>query len=228
MIPGTTAEGLLAQTGHCEIADRIAAALDRLHSTAIPARREHTLSDELGILEDRYQQTSAAHPDLADPLRRILKQCTRVAARLPSVTPTGIHRDFYPAQVMVAGDRIYLLDLDLYTAGDPALDAGNFVGHLIEQGLRRPGERAELQNSTERFVETYSAITDCNRDHIAAYAFLTLARHVALSTILPHRSHTTHELIRLCEGGTGRGRFRREWFRRIVAPTIGRFRSSSS
>src|SRR5437773_3836244 len=31
---------------------------------------------------------------------------------------------------------VWLLDFDLYCQGDPALDIGNFVGHLTEQSLR--------------------------------------------------------------------------------------------
>ena len=45
---------------------------------------------------------------------------------------TFIHRDFYPDQVLVDGARVYLLDLDLYSLGEPPLDVAPEV-------MKRPG-----------------------------------------------------------------------------------------
>lgn len=75
-----------------------------------------------------------------DHLTHLLERCTTLADALPPVEPTGIHRDFYPDQVLIADElrqpdqpsRLYLLDLGLYCAEDPALDIGNFIAHLTE------------------------------------------------------------------------------------------------
>src|SRR2546426_9353652 len=48
--------------------------------------------------------------------------------------------------VIVNGERLFLLDFDLYCEGDPALDIGNFLGHITEQSLRSEEHTSELQS----------------------------------------------------------------------------------
>ena len=76
---------------------------------------------------------------------------------MPKPTPQGIHRDFYPDQVLIDGDHLYVIDFDLYCMGDPALDIGNFMGHIIEHSLRilgYPAALKEVENAMEeRFME---------------------------------------------------------------------------
>jgi thiamine kinase-like enzyme len=112
----------------------------------------------------------------------------------------GIHRDFYPDQVLVGGEHLYLLDFDLYCEGDPALDIGNFVGHMREYGLRTTGSpdafKEHEQAMVERFVQLSSEAT---RQRIEVYSLLTLARHVYLSTQFPERQSHTESLLGLCE-----------------------------
>jgi aminoglycoside phosphotransferase (APT) family kinase protein len=114
--------------------------------------------------------------------------------------------------VIVEGSRLYLLDFDLYCEGDPALDIGNFVGHITEHSLRTLGDPAALATAEaaieERFVELSGLAA---RSAVRAYATLTLARHVHLSTLHADRRPYTGALIELCEerlGTTGRARAR--------------------
>ena len=76
--------------------------------------------------------------------RAMLDACDRLGAGTLKPEPCGIHRDFYADQVIVAGPRICLIDFDLYCEGDPALDIGNFLGHIQEQSLRSLGDPEAL------------------------------------------------------------------------------------
>src|SRR5206468_12183180 len=104
-----------------------------------PTRRSsdltHTMDDELHILHECLPLVAQQKPACAKRIERILSACDRLAATVPKPKPCGIHRDFYPAQVIVEGSQLYLIDFDLYCTGDPALDVGNFVGHITEQSL---------------------------------------------------------------------------------------------
>lgn len=51
---------------------------------------------------------------------------------------------FYPDQVLVDRDRLWLVDLDLCCQGDPALDIGNVIAHITEQSLRQMGNPSAL------------------------------------------------------------------------------------
>jgi aminoglycoside phosphotransferase (APT) family kinase protein len=137
-------------------------------------------------------------------LERLAEACARAAAGLEAGVSALIHRDFYPDQVMIAGDRLHLLDLDLCAVGDPALDVGNFVGHLVEQALRQHGDAGALDEPAAALVDRFAA--RAGRAAAAAvevYATLTLARHAWLSTQLPDRQGTTPMLLDLCERRLG-------------------------
>jgi len=115
---------------------------------------------------------------------------------------TGIHRDFYSDQVLVRDETLYVIDFDLYCQGDPALDIGNFTGHLTELGLRQFGQRDALRDAETAIVERFLELAgEHHREAIAAYHLLTLARHIYLSTQFEERRPFTEPLLALSEEG---------------------------
>jgi len=197
-VPGVASSELLADPGAEGLAERIAEAAHKLHRAGIPAERSHGIDDELRILERCLAEVARRSAVRAERTRQLMIACERLAACTPVFIPTGVHRDFYADQVIVDDDRLTLVDFDLYCRGDPALDIGNFLGHLTEQGLREHGDPhalASVENALEeRFVELSGEHV---RRGVRAYAALTLARHVFLSTQLPDRSHLTDPLLEL-------------------------------
>jgi aminoglycoside phosphotransferase (APT) family kinase protein len=199
-VTGVTAgEALLASDG-AVLAIRIADAAAKIHRAGLPAHRRRTMDDELCILRDRLAAVAAEQPHHATRLTRLLAGCVEVGAALADQAPAGIHRDFYHDQVIVDGPRLYVLDFDLYSEGDPALDIGNFAGHLTELSLRMLGDPAALADREraleDRYVEHSGERT---RHAIRVYAALSLARHIFLSTQFPERRGLTGALIELAE-----------------------------
>ena len=199
-------EGLAGANG-LAVARRLAEAAHKLHVAGVPARREHTVADELRILHERLDALAAQRPDLANGrgghrLGRLLAACDRLAAAIPAPPPEpcGIHRDFYPDQVLVAGERLYLLDFDLYSHGDPALDIGNCIGHITEQAVRTRSDPRALADREAALEDRFVALTgEQTRPDVRAYALLTLARHVSLSAQRVDRQSFTARLLELCE-----------------------------
>jgi len=200
-VPGETAERSLADADGPRLARRIAEAIHKLHCANLPTERSHTMADELEILRKCLAKVAERRADLAARVARVLAACERLGASVPPPAACGIHRDFYPAQVVVDGERLWLIDFDLFCLGDPSLDAGNFLGHVTEQALRKRGDSRALgeveRAMEERFVQLSGAHV---RAAVRAYTTLTLARHIFLSTEFPQRSHTTEALVSLCEG----------------------------
>jgi hypothetical protein len=199
-VPGRAASDLLAAPGGEDLVRRIAEAAHKLHRVGVLAKRRHTMADEVRILHERLPSVARSEPRWAGRIERLLDACDCLGAGTLKPEPCGIHRDFYADQVIVAGPRLCLIDFDLYCEGDPALDIGNFLGHIREQSLRSLGDPEALADlevaMEERFVELAGEQT---RPAVRAYKLLTLARHVHLSTLFPERRSFTGSLLELCE-----------------------------
>ncbi len=204
-VAGQTGTELFSGADSVNLARKVAEAAHKLHRTGVPTERRHTMADELRILHECFEKLCGLKPKWAARAHAIAEACDRLGAGVPQPQACGIHRDFYSAQVIIAPDgRLYLIDFDLYCMGDPALDVGNFIGHLTEQSLREtgsPGSFAEAERALEqRFIELVGE--NC-LPAIHAYTTLTLARHLYLSTQLPGREPTTENLFALCEERLG-------------------------
>jgi aminoglycoside phosphotransferase (APT) family kinase protein len=199
-VGGEAAGPLLAGAGGVALARRIAEAIHKVHRASVPTAKAHTMADELRILHECLPRVVEARPELRRRIERLLATCDRLGASVPAPNACGIHRDFYPAQVIVDGARLWLIDFDLYCAGDPALDAGNFIGHLTEESLRTLGNAEALRDRETALAERFIDLSgESVRPAVRAYATLTLARHIFLSTQFAERALFTETLLELCE-----------------------------
>lgn len=202
---GTIATQRLSETGGVEIARRIAQAIHKLHQADMPTSRRHTITDELRILHERLPLVAQIKPQWTHRLERLLNTCDRLGDTIPEPCMRGIHRDFYADQVIIKGTRLYLLDFDLYCEGDPALDIGNFLGHMTEQSLRTFNTPEALADREAALAEEFLSLspqTGCAT--LSAYKTLTLVRHIYISTQFTERSKFTESLLELCEQRLGR------------------------
>ncbi|HMJ63938.1 MAG TPA: aminoglycoside phosphotransferase family protein [Candidatus Binatia bacterium] len=199
-VKGTIASELLPSPKGVSLARRIAEAIHKVHRADVPTDRSHTVADELAILHECLPTLCLQNPAWATRIGGILAACDKLGTRLLPSKPCGIHRDFYPAQVIVGRRRLHLIDFDLYCMGDPALDVGNFIGHITEQSLRSFGDPAALreqeQAMEERFVDLSGEVT---RGAVHIYSTFTLVRHIYLSTQFAERAAFTERLMELCE-----------------------------
>jgi len=200
-VPGKSATQFLSGPDGPALARPIAEAAAKLHRTRIATSRRHTMEDELRILYDRLGQVAQSEAQWTDRLLRILVACDRLGRRMSSEVACGIHRDFYSDHVLIDDSgRLWLLDFDLYCQGDPALDMGNFIGHLTEQSLRTQSNPAAMKVQEraleDRFVEIHG---ESIRWRVRAYAILSLTRHIYISRLFPDREIYTGKLIELCE-----------------------------
>ena len=179
---------------------RVAEVINKLHRCDVAASRRHSGDDELAILRERLALLAASKPKLSDRVHALTSRCEALVAALQPAQTRGIHRDFHPGQLLVHGDRVYLLDLDLYAEGDPALDVGNFLAHVAEHSLRTSSDPTRTAAYEQALIERYLALApEVSAVNISIYRTLSLARLVQISTTFPERRKSTHALLSFCE-----------------------------
>jgi hypothetical protein len=199
-VPGVTATALLSGAGGVALARQIAAAAHKLHGAQLTTERTHTMADELRILRECLAKVAALKPDGLRRLEKLMNAVEKLGASFAPAGLCGIHRDFYPAQVIVDGLHLCLIDFDLFCAGDPGLDLGNFIAHMIESSLRETGDPNANALAAEALENRFVVLSgEAMRVSVRAYTTLTLVRHIYLSTQFPERAHTTEALLELCE-----------------------------
>ena len=173
-------------------------AVNKLHRANVPARKTYCIDDELRILDERLPRVAEAQPELAPAIGDVLARCRSWAASLAPGTMAGIHRDFYPDQVIVCGSRLYLIDLDLYCLGDPALDVGNFLAHLTEMALRGTSDVETLTRCEGAVIDSFIRLDpSIAPGAVEAWKKLALARHVHISTQFPDRQAFTRRILEM-------------------------------
>ena len=199
-VPGYTTTLLLGKPDGVNIAKKIAYASYKLHQFPAKTDRYHTIDNELDILHQKLPLVIKLYPYWKSRIREILKQCNKLGNRLSYIPLVGIHRDFYADQIIINTSRLYLLDLDLYCYGDPSLDIGNFIAHITEYSLRVLGDFKALKDREIALQEGFiQLIGEEIQQRIIIYKFLTLVRHIYISTQIKERNAYTEDLIRLCE-----------------------------
>lgn len=193
-------------------------ALARLHGVdpgRIGDAPEWTMRDELAVMRDALERAAAARPGLRPTLAALGAELVAKAEALPPTPRRGIHRDFYPDQVIVAPGKVWLLDLDLFSLGDPAIDIANFIAHLREHALRRDAPPPYAHE--DAFLSGYAQIAPLpDAGRLDVLARVSLARHVWIAQRVAGRGHVVEKVISLlareaaCTGqGAGQGTGRR-------------------
>ncbi|MCC7054569.1 MAG: phosphotransferase [Gemmatimonadaceae bacterium] len=185
-LPGVPLVTALAQGGNPgTLAAALAQSVSRVHELDVHPGRAWTLDDELRILRTRLASLRLAQPEHARPLLWIMERLDGVAAPLAARDHVAVlHRDLYHDQVLVHEGRCLLVDLDLVATGDPALDCGNLVAHLLELQWRG-GIAARVVSefcvafSAEMVVRAAGSITE---DAIVRHVFLALGRLLEIAS----------------------------------------------
>lgn len=207
--PGVTLNELATGDPLATPVMRCGQALAKLHRTALPAAGEETalhpyrLDDETERL-DAYRATIlAGRPDQAARVLALTAALTDWAAELPQPPAlTVVHRDFYYSQVLFHRARLTLIDFDLLSLGDPAMDAANFTAHLAFLGLDRLADLDALAAEGQQFMASYArhaAVDDAFLRRWAWYQAATFFRLLNVVAPRPGLAHAFDPLLARAE-----------------------------
>jgi aminoglycoside phosphotransferase (APT) family kinase protein len=198
VVPGTCLVDLMTPDADPALFARTGAALAELHRRGPTDAPRWTMADEGAVLERALRRAADARPDLAGAVREVGRLAAETLSAIGDAAVCALHRDFYFDQVIVDDARIWIVDLDLYACGDPAIDVGNFIAHLDELGLRRHADPMAFDRHKAAFLTGYaSASGPADPARVAVLKAVSLARHIALSLQVPGRSHTTEQILDL-------------------------------
>jgi hypothetical protein len=166
-------------------AARAVAALHRLPLAAPPHRLKQGRMDP-ERLRRRAEELRATHPDLASLVAEVEAGIRAGFATIGEAPSAPVHGDLKPNHLLF-DDRIVLLDLDKFAAGDPMLDVAN----LLRQ-LRGSGSAV-----TQAFVEEYFAHVPAAWEHrlTPQYAWALLKEASTASKSARHESRVTPLLM---------------------------------
>jgi aminoglycoside phosphotransferase (APT) family kinase protein len=123
-------------------------------------------------LQNRWPQTR----DLVEPLTDALQEaltCVKAA------NPGPVHGDLAAGQFVWTGERLVLLDLDMFGYADPAYDAGHFLAQLERRCLWDSTVRANASHWMACFRDAYfAAMPEVSPHNVAFYHGLTLVRKI--------------------------------------------------
>ena len=101
-------------------------------------------------LDPFYRYLARVRPEAAEPVRRLIDQNLSIACGM-------VLADFSPKNILLAGDRIALVDFETGHYGDPAFDLGFFLSHLLLKAVRFAERFDDYADLTTRFWKHYQA-----------------------------------------------------------------------
>ncbi len=96
------------------------------------------------------------------------------------IAATTVHGDFHHHQVLVAGDRVALVDWDSAGDGDARLDVGTFLAHATLARLSDAAHTAHLSRATAAYLAAYRSQAGRDIPSLGWFTALGLARLAAV------------------------------------------------
>lgn len=149
--------------------------------------RVHDAAAEVEVLEQALTRVEAAgwEPALVAGYREAHRRvCELLRAGAPAGSlPALIHRDLYPAQVLLQEEGVGLIDLDELALGEPELDLGNFGAHLVLRELQSGGDPDRGRGLQRCFVEACDRVRPLAAERCAAYTAASYLRLASLERL---------------------------------------------
>jgi 5-methylthioribose kinase len=147
-------ESLLAGRVDRAVAERAGLVLGRMHqqSAVQPARferfRDHTVFVQLRV-EPYYRRIQERRPEVAEAVEPLIHRMLTLALAL-------CHGDFSPKNILVHEQGFTLVDYETAHVGDPTMDLGFFLSHLLLKAVKRQPQRQEYFDLTRAFWQRYA------------------------------------------------------------------------
>src|SRR5437667_2696528 len=134
------------------------------------------LFDETRARSDRLLLRWPENRAIIEPLMAALLEALPLLDR---AEPAPVHGDMAARQFLWTGDRLALLDLDMFGYTDPAYDVGHFMAQVERRCLVDPTVQAQAARWLAALRDAYlEAMPEVSSRNISFYRGLTLIRKI--------------------------------------------------
>lgn len=147
-------ETLLAGQVDLGVGERAGLVLGRIHEATgrnpslIEGFRDHTVFVQLRV-DPFYRRIQERLPDVASAVEPIIE-------RLLSVKEALCHADYSPKNILTHAQGFTLVDYETAHYGDPTMDLGFFLSHLLLKAVKRHAQRQQYFALTRAFWKAYA------------------------------------------------------------------------
>ncbi len=180
-------------------ARHVGAALARLHSTVPPVRTgRHDAMAELSTTRRWWDRAAAYH--LLDAEGSVARSGFAAVRRLlagPATPSTYLHRDLHDRQLLVTcTGQVGMLDFDLASIGEPALDLANLLVHLELRAVQGHCTWERGRACARAVLEGYDP-DEAVTLRLPGYSLTTRMRLAAVYSFRPSSRQAAHDLLAL-------------------------------
>ncbi len=160
-----------------ELLRQAAALAADLHRAPLVPERPTTAQMLVEETRARCDNLRPIWPGTADMVEPLLGELQAAVPHLDSTDPAPIHGDMAAGQFLWTGERLVLLDWDMFGYADPAYDAGHFVAQLERRCALDRTLPPEAGRWPGCFRDAYlAAMPQVSPRNVSFYRALTLLR----------------------------------------------------
>ena len=149
-------ETLLTGQVDLDVGERAGLILGQMHeatardTSLVEPFRDHTVFVQLRV-EPFYQRIQERRPEVADAIEAIIQ-------RMLSRKEALCHGDYSPKNILTHEQGFTLVDYETAHFGDPAMDLGFFLSHLILKAIKHSAIRRQFFDLTQAFWRGYAEL----------------------------------------------------------------------
>ncbi len=160
-----------------ELLRQAAAVAADLHRASLVPEQPTTAQMLVAETRARCDNLRPVWPATADLVEPLLAELQATVPHLDSTDPAPIHGDMAAGQFLWTGERLVLLDWDMFGYADPAYDAGHFVAQLERRCALDRTLPPEAGRWPGCFRDAYlAAMPQVSPRNVSFYRALTLLR----------------------------------------------------
>jgi aminoglycoside phosphotransferase (APT) family kinase protein len=162
-------------------------ALAQLHASLLVPEDPTTADDMVQATASRWHHHFVRFPDTRQLVTPLINLLQDALPHLSPASPTLVHGDSAPGNILQDGASWQLLDLDTFGYADPAYDVGYLLARLEHECLLQPAFHDRAPELVVRMLRAcLEEMPDVSTSNVAFYYAMTLIRKVLSRYLRTH------------------------------------------